>query len=80
MRLYEAKDLFISEEEQQLANWFIAMAKKGYGLCLTSLKMKVSETTMSREIPFWNGIHGGGWMGRWKQCHPKLTLGPIDNK
>jgi hypothetical protein len=36
--------------------------------------MKVSEITISRDMPFCEGIPGGGWMRGWRHRHPKLTL------
>jgi hypothetical protein len=38
------------------------MAKTGHGLSITALKMKMNEITMTKAIPFQNGILGGGWM------------------
>jgi hypothetical protein len=35
------------------------MAEVGHGLSITTLKMKVSEITMSKVIPFRSGIPGG---------------------
>ena len=58
--LRKAKGVLTLEEERQLVQWLIQMAKVGHGLSITTLKMKVSEITMARAIPFRNGILGGG--------------------
>jgi hypothetical protein len=62
------------EEEQQLVDCLLLMVDRGYGLSPTTLRMKVSEITMSRDTPFREGIPGGGWMKGWRRRHPKLTL------
>jgi hypothetical protein len=50
------------------------MVERGYGLSPTTLKMKVNEITMSKDIPFREGIPDGGWMRGWRRRHPELTL------
>jgi hypothetical protein len=50
------------------------MVEREYGLSPTALKMKVGEITMSRDIPFREGIPGRGWMKGWRPDHPELTL------
>jgi hypothetical protein len=50
------------------------MVERGYGLTPITLRMKVSEITMSRGTPFQEGIHGRGWMRGWKRWHLELTL------
>jgi hypothetical protein len=62
------------EEEQQLIDWLISMVERGYGLSPTTIKMKVSEITMSRDTPFHEGIPGGGLMRGWRCRHPELIL------
>jgi hypothetical protein len=69
-----AKGVLSEEEERQLTHWLISMVERGYGLSPTTLKMKVSEITMSRDTPFREGIPGGGWMRGWRRRHPELTL------
>lgn len=48
--------------------------KNGNWFSSTTLKMKVSKITMSRDTPFCEGIPGGGWMRGWRNRHPELTL------
>jgi hypothetical protein len=69
-----AKGVLFPSEDQELFAWLISMVERGYGLSQTALKMKVSETTMSRVMPFREGILGGGWMRGWKRRYPELTL------
>jgi hypothetical protein len=54
--------------------WLVAMAKRGHGFISIAFKLKVSKITMDRQIPFWNGIPGGGWMKDWKQHYSKLSV------
>jgi hypothetical protein len=69
-RVREAKGVFSSQEEQLLSNWLLTMVDRGYGLSPTTLRMKVSEITMSRATPFTEGIPRRGW----KRRRPELTL------
>jgi hypothetical protein len=46
-----AKGVLLDEEERQLVEWLISMVERGYGLTPTTLKLKVSEITMSRDTP-----------------------------
>jgi hypothetical protein len=55
-----AKDILSPQEEGQLVEWLMQMAEAGHGLTIVALKMKVSEITMTRVIPFRNGIPRGG--------------------
>jgi hypothetical protein len=73
-RIRGAKGVLSLEEEQQLVDWLLLMCDRGYGLSPTALRMKVSKITMSRDTPFREGIHGGGWMRGWRRQHPELTL------
>jgi hypothetical protein len=73
-RVRGAKEVLSLEEEQQLVDWLLLMCDKGYGLSPAALRMKVSEITISRDIPFREGIHRGGWMREWRRQHPELTL------
>jgi hypothetical protein len=57
-RIRGTKDVLSQEEEQQLIGWLIFMVEREYGLSPTTLKMKVSGITMSRNIPFREGILG----------------------
>jgi hypothetical protein len=69
-----AKGVLLDDEDRQLVEWLISMVERGFGLTPTALKMKVCEITMSRDIPFREGIPGGGWMRGWRRWHPELTL------
>jgi hypothetical protein len=73
-RIRSVPGVLSKEEEQQLTKWLIAMVERGYGLSPTTLKMKVSKITMSRDTPFREGIPGRGWMRGWRRRHSGLTL------
>ena len=63
-RVKSAPGILSKKKEQQLTDWLIAMMERGYGLSSTTLKMKVSKITMSKDTPFCEGIPGRGWMRR----------------
>jgi hypothetical protein len=73
-RVRGIKEVLTLEEEQQLSDSLLSMVEKEYGLSPTALRMKVSEITMSRAIPFTKGIPGRDWIRGWKTRHPELTL------
>lgn len=65
------KNVLMNGEVKQLPNDCVTMAEQGHGLItLTTLKMKVSKVTMHLDMPFRNGIPGGGWMRGRKYRHP----------
>jgi hypothetical protein len=70
----ETATMLSPAEEQQLADYILAMQDLGFPVSISQLKLKVAFITQGRDTPFTNGISGPSWLRWFRRRHPNLSL------